>query len=340
MGSNRDGKRVAFIAFIYNVIGAVVVQALYCIVDAIFDLPLSDMTMSYVTVAITHTVYKIVIAAMLLPFAKQLVKLSKLVIPSSGEEEMFQLLDDRFLNTPSVAVARCRELTNQMAELSRDTLNKAMDLTLTYNEQGGREVQNAETEVDMYEDKLGTYMVKLSACSVSASDSRELSKLLHCIGDFERISDHAVNILHSAEEMQQKNIQFSPEAEADLRVMYAAVREIVDIATRCFVENDVELAARVEPLEQTIDQLRSQLKSRHIARLQRGECTTMLGFVFADLNTNFERVADHCSNIAVCVIQVSHNIFDTHSYLNRLKSSDDELYQRLYTEYVGKYTIQ
>jgi phosphate:Na+ symporter len=298
------------------------------------------MAVNSVEIAIIHSVFKMASTVVLLPFTKQLIKLARFTVRSGPEEEKIQLLDDRFLNTPSVAVARCRELTTTMAEMSKDTFSKAFELVGNYSESEAKIIQDQEKEIDLYEDKLGTYMVKLSSKSVNISDSHEISKLLHCIGDFERISDHAVNILSSAEELYQKSIMFSDTALEDLKIMYAAVTEALDLATKSFENNDVELASRVEPLEQVVDLLKGQLKSRHIARLQRGECTTMLGFVFSDLITNLERIADHCSNIAVCVIQVNNNTFDTHSYLNTLKSSDNERYEKLYVEYINKYMLE
>jgi len=339
VGSTRDGKRSAVIGILYNFLGTVICLTLYTILDRIFDFPLSDRTVDYVIVAATHTLFKVAITAILLPFSKQLIALSKLFVPEVEAESRFQLLDDHFLNTPPVAVARCRELTEKMARLSVDTLFRAMALTKSFDESQIKEIQEAESEVDQYEDKLGTYMVKLSGRTMTAGDSREVSRLLHCIGDFERISDHAVNIMRNAEELHQKNISFSREAREDLDVVYSAVLEIVDLAVEAFETNDPAVAAKVEPLEQVVDQLKAQLKARHIARLQRGECTTILGFVFSDLITNYERVADHCSNIAVCVIQLSQNSFDTHTYLNKLKNSDNDAFEALYSEYLNKYSL-
>ena len=336
---NRDAKRTAVIGILYNIIGTVICLAGYTVLDGIFDFALSDMKVDYVLIAAIHSLFKITITVMLLPFSKQLIFLSKLIIRSDESENRFQLLDDRFLNTPPLAVARCRELTEKMAHISSDTLRMAMEMTRSFDESKVKEIQEAESEVDQFEDKLGTYMVKLSERRMTASDSREVSRLLHCIGDFERISDHAINILGTAEELRQKNINFSDEALEDIGVLYSAVQEIVSLAVESFIKNDPSIASRVEPLEQVIDQLKAQMKARHVARLQRGECTIMLGFVFSDLLTNYERVADHCSNIAVCVIQLNQNSFDTHTYLNKLKNSDDDYYSGLYSEYLEKYNL-
>lgn len=338
-GTNANARRAALVHLFFNILGVIVCLSGFYILNAIFDFSFMEQNIDAVGIAIVHTVFKIINTCIFLPFNKQLVRLATLCVKEKGAEQKFQLLDDRFLSTPSFAVARCHELTVEMAELSQDTLFRAMSLLHDFNESEAKAVTEAEDEVDIYEDKLGTYMVKLSAKSMSMADSRELSKLLHCIGDFERISDHAVNIMQTGEELYQKDLHFSDEAISDLKVMYRAIQEIVDMAVRAFDKNDVQLARNVEPLEQVIDQLKAQLKARHIARLQRGECTTLLGFVFSDLITNYERVADHCSNIAVCMIEVSNNSFDTHEYLNTLKSSDDHEFTHLYTKFAEKYQL-
>lgn len=342
VGGNKDSRRCAVIALLYNIFGAIVCVTVYCVLDGIFDLALADRSMGYVSIAITHTTYKTIIALIFLPLRHQLIWLSKRIVrdgPAPAEKSTVPLLDERFLSTPALAVARCRELTEAMAVKARDSLFAAVDLTENFSAPGAKQVRDMETEIDHYEDTLGSYMVKLSARPMNISDSHDISRLLHCIGDFERISDHAVNIVRTAEEMEQKNIAFSDEAAEDLRVMYAALREIMTMTVEAFVKNDSEIASHVEPLEQVIDQLKSALKARHIARLQRGECTILLGFVFSDLITNFERVADHCSNIAICVIQVAKDNFDTHEYLNTLKSSSNEDFEARYRQYLDKYKL-
>jgi phosphate:Na+ symporter len=337
VGGNRDARRVAVIDISYNILGAVICLLVYTILDAVFVIP--NFTVNAVTVAATHSLYKIVIALIFLPLRRQLIWLAKKLVPTGGEEQI-QILDERFLATPPLAVARCRELTVDMAELSRKTLYDAVALVGNFNESASRKILEAEAEADEYEDKLGTYMVKLSSRNMSEQDSRELGELLHCIGDLERISDHAENIMQTAEEMYQKDIHFSPAAQDDLRVMRDAVLEIVQMAVDAFITGDIQLAGRVEPLEQVVDMLKIQLKNRHIARLQRSDCTTMLGFVFSDLITNFERVADHCSNIAICVIQKNHShSFDAHKYLEEIRTMDNEHFEALHNEYLEKYSL-
>jgi phosphate:Na+ symporter len=242
------------------------------------------------------------------------------------------------LNTPSVAVAWCEELANDMAMFSRDAIGKAMSLVTNYDDQIAHIVRESEEMCDVYEDKLGSYMVKLSQTQMSSTDSRKVSTILHCLSDFERISDHAVNLVKAVEEVEQKNLQLSEVALADLRSIMRPVEEIVNIASDAFLRSDIELAVHVEPLEQVVDTLISQVKVRHVARLQRGECTILRGFVFSDMLTDLSRISDHCSNIAVCVIQMQRNSFDTHEYLNTVKKSDSS-FSRQYNDYMEKYAI-
>ena len=287
-----------------------------------------------------HTAMKVVNTVVLLPLSKWLEHLAALTIPDrQGKKEKIQLLDQRFLATPAFAVEQSKRLTDEMARLSCENIVNAMQQVRHYDAKIAAKTEENEQKWDHYEDKLGTYLVQLSAQSMTIHDSREVSMLLHAIGDIERISDHAVNILHTAQEIEEKHIEFSAEANNELEIMSRAVCEIVSLATEAFCRYDIEMAAKVEPLEQVVDLLKAQLKARHIERLQRGDCTTVTGFVFSDLITNFERVADQCSNIAVCMIQISKDNFDTHKYLNTLKNSDDESFKRLYEEYRSKYAL-
>ncbi len=338
-GGSRDVRRAAFIAILYNFIGAIIVQIAWSAINTIWSPQLASMRMGYVSVAATHTIYKIIIAVILLPFVDQLIAISKKLIPDGAEEEKLQLLDERLLRTPAVAVGRCTELSREMGEIACNNIVRALDLLVKFNDTALRQVSVAEDTVDRYEDRLGTYMAKLSGTQLNGDDRRELSRLLQCIGDFERISDHAQNVAETAQEKQRKNLRFSDIAEQELNVMYSAVREIVTITARAFSDNDAELARRVEPLEEVIDGLTEQMKSRHIARLQRGECTTLLGFVLQDLITDLERVADHCSNIAICIVQAERSAYDAHIYLDKLKASDDGLFRERYAEYLKEFTL-
>ena len=339
VGGTRDARRAAVIAIVYNIIGGILVQVLWSLGNSVFHFALADAAMGYVPVAIAHTVYKTVIALIQLPFTNLLIRISRVFVPEGEEEEKFQMLDERFLKTPSLAVGRCTELTNEMGEMVRENILRALPLLEKFDEGDARRVAASEDLVDKYEDKLGTYMARLGGTHMTEGDSRELSRLLHCIGDFERISDHAMNLTETAQEKHVKDLHFSGAAEAELGVMYGAVTEIVGMTVAAFTQNDAALARRVEPLEEVIDELTDQMKARHVSRLQRGECTTLLGFVFQDMITDFERVADHCSNIAICVIQVQRSAYDAHTYLNTLMASDDAGFRTDYAAYQKKYML-
>ncbi len=336
VGGNKDSKRAALLSFLYNLIGAIVFLPLWLLTDRLVPVDISGAAMGYVSVAISHTAYKSLLAALLLPFVRQLCRLSRLLIPADQNENRFQLLDERFLQTPAVAVGWCQELANDMALMTRDALDQAMELAVNYDEREARTVIASEEACDMYEDKLGSYIVKLSQTRLADRDSRSVTKILHCLSDMERISDHAVSIVKAGQEMKNKGLEFSPVALEDLQRIIDPVREIVSITINAFLNDDSELAGNVEPLEQVVDMLITQVKDRHVARLQGGECTILRGFIFSDLLTNLSRVSDHCSNIAVCVIEMQHDSFDTHEYLNAKKTSDKD-FDRMFGKYADKY---
>lgn len=340
VGTNANAKRAAFVHLYFNIIGTIVLLSLFYILNAFIGFAFLDIAVTPVSIAVIHSMFNLLNTTMLLPFTKQLAKLATLTVKDDSNEERFKLLDERFLTTPAFAAARAKELTNNMAEMCQSSLLMSVGLVKDgYNETDGQAILDAEDESDMYEDKLGTYMVKLSSRSMAVADSREVSKLLHCIGDFERISDHSVAIMRAAKEMHTKRLHFSAAAQEEIETMGDAVSEIVGMAVMAFVDDDVELASRVEPLEQVVDHLKAQLKARHVARLQRGDCTIELGFIFSDIITGYERVADHCSNIAAAIIQIDRDSFDTHEYLNTLKSSDDEHFTSLYDSFKEKYAL-
>ncbi len=338
VGGPTNGRRAAIIALLYNVIGAVAVLAAFIIASKL-GLTLGAQTMGYVSIALTHTGYKTVIALLLLPFDRVLVGISKRIYPDSPEEEKFAMLDTRFISTPTIAVQTSRDLTMEMAVMARDNAILALRNLGDFSRAHVETVETLENKVDLYEDRLGTYMAELSGHEMNLADRSELSRLLHCIGDYERISDHAVNIMETAVEMQEKELEFSGSAQEELTVMGTAVAEIITLTTDAFLKNDPAIAKRVEPLEEVIDNLNVQIKARHIERLQRGECTTLLGFVLTDLITSFERIADHCSNIAICIIQSGKNTYDAHIYLDRLKASDDRFFRETYTAFQEKYHL-
>lgn len=339
IGANKNARRTAVVHLYFNIIGTVAFLILFYILRGIFDFAFVNNPVNEVGIAVVHTTFNLLATALMLPFTKGLEKLAYLTIREDARPETQELLDERLLATPSVALSQCHKVTTDMALLAREVLSDAAGLVNRYDPDTAAGIQAREDRLDWYEDKLGTYLVKLSAKSLSDQDSREISTLLHIIGDFERIGDHAVNITDSAKEMNDKNLAFSDAAKEELAVLTAAVEEVVSLAVNAFTQGDLHLADQVEPLEEVIDVLRNELRNHHIKRLQKGLCTLELGFVFSDLLTNFERTADHCSNIAVCLIQVGHDSFDTHAYLNRIKAGGQEAYDAAYAAYAKKYSL-
>ncbi len=341
IGGSREAKKVAVIHISYNVIGTILCLALFYGCHAIFDFTFVDNSIDSLGIAACHSIFNIVTTLMLFPFGKQLEKLASLIIRDKKSPEPGEvLLDERLLRSPAFALQECKNLSMEMAELARDSMLDAMDLLWGYDEAKAEHVAQVEERVDLYEDKLGTYLVKLSGKDFSDQDSREISKMLHGIGDLERISDHAVNVVDAAREIRDKKLVFSEKARKELTVLTQALTDILNITTEVYVKNDALLAHKIEPIEQVIDELTVEIKNRHIARLQRGACTINLGFVLNDLLTNFERVSDHCSNIGVCVIQLQQEMLESHEYLKYMKSSDEAEYKSLFHEYEKKYELE
>ena len=341
MGANKNGKRAALIHLYFNIIGVVLVLSGFYLIDWIVGgIAFKHQAIDMWGVAIVHTVFKIISVALISPFYKQLERLARISVKDSEEEqETTNLLDERLIQSPAIAVQRATEVTVAMAEVSCKALRHALSLFDNYDPKVADKVRSLENKADNYEDALGSYLVKLSAADVSEADSKQITKLLHLIGDFERISDHAVNIVESAEEIQDKKLEFSPEAQAELAVLRRAIYDIVGIAERSFKENDVELAINIEPLEQVVDDLRDKIKLNHILRLQKSECTIEHGFILADMLNNFERVSDHCSNVGCCLIEMfTEDSLDMHKYLHHIRS-DSEVYQQKYAEYKDEYSI-
>ena len=325
----------------FNLIGTVIFLCGFYGLNALICFAFFNETANTFGIAIVHTVFNVVTTAILLPFNRLLEKLAILTVPDSPADKKQEntLLDERLLTTPSVAVGRAMLTGSDMAEICRTALLQAMSTTRAWNDAIADEVDRKEDAVDHYEDVLGTYLVKLSAKHLSAEDNRTVNTLLHTIGDFERISDHAVNIIKTAEEIRTKNIQFSEEALNDLSVLEAAVQDILNRTVDAFQKGDTYAAAKIEPLEQVVDGLVREVKTRHIARLQAGVCTIEYGFVLDDLLTNYERIADHCSNIAVAMIEVAADKFDTHEYLANVKHGGSVKFERRYEKYRGRYTF-
>ncbi|MDE6728061.1 MAG: Na/Pi cotransporter family protein [Oscillospiraceae bacterium] len=342
VGANKSAKRVAIVHLYFNIIGTVVFLSLFYLVNGLVDLPFMADRLNSSGIAVIHTCFNVLATALFLPFTKQLEKLACLTVrdkPNEDDESEVPILDKRFLNTPAVAIEQCKSVAFKMAKLTKKTLLMSMDLVNKYDKEIAQTVVDNENIIDIYEDKIGSYILQVASKDLSVADSQVVSNLLHTIGDLERISDHAVNIKETAEEMHDKKIKFSSAAEKEVGVMIGAVTEILDMAITSFVNVDVEKAKGVEPLEDVIDGLRNELKSRHVKRLREGVCTIELGFILQDLLTNFERVSDHCSNVAVCLIQIKENSLDTHEYMNELKRLEKSEFMDEFNQYKSKYAL-
>ena len=343
MGSSKNGKRAALVHLYFNIISVIVVLSGYYMLDAIIGFGLNSVMANMWDIALIHTVFKIIAVILMFPFTNLLVKLATLSVPEKSKKKKDEggiILDERLFITPAVAVEQAEVAARKMAVVSCDAMDRALMLLSNYDSKSADLVRKCEDDVDKMEDKIGSYLVKLSAKNSSGEGSREITKLLHLIGDFERISDHAVNIVESAEEMRDKQITFSPAAQKEINTMVAAVREVLWHAREGFINDDFDLAASVEPLEEVIDDLRDAIKLHHIVRLQNNECTMEMGFILSDLLTNCERVADHCSNIAGCMLELSQDkALDMHKYLYDLKHGSPE-FDRRYREYKEKYPIE
>ena len=343
MSANKNGKRAALVHLYFNIIGVVCWLSIYYICWAIFPAvkDFADGTINMWGIASVHTIFKVLSVALIAPFYKQLEKLAVMTIKDKedDEEEKSSPLDDRLLETPAIAVERATEVTGAMAVVSCKALRNSISVFKEYDQKLAEKVRKQESKADNYEDSLSSYLIKITENDVDEQDSKQVTKLLHIIGDFERISDHAVNIVESAEEIADKKIEFSDEAKRELEVLRDAVSEILDLTEEAFIENNVEKAKMVEPLEQVIDGLKSKIKKNHIRRLQANECTIEHGFILADILNNFERVSDHCSNIAECVIEISErDLIDTHKYMREVKR-DDLSFEEKYREYKAKYSV-
>ena len=342
LGANLNGKRTAFIYLLIDVLGVLIWALLFYGANAIIHFTFLDAVMSSVSIALMNTLFRLATVIVLLPCIGLMEHMVELLFPDDGsaaEEQEMERLEERFLQHPALSIEQSRLVTNSMAERAEGNLLMAVGLRNRWSDKDFRMVGETESVIDRYEDKLGTYLMKITSKSLSQSQSEEVSKYLHTISDFERISDHALNISEAAKEIHDKDLQFSPEACHELDVIESAVREILSIAVGAFVENDPQRAARVEPLEEIIDGLCDEMKSHHVDRLQSGSCTLNQGFVFNDLLTNYERVADHCSNIAVAIIELESDSFDTHEYLNSVRAMKSSSFARYYEEYKQEYHL-
>ena len=342
LGANLNGKRTAFIYLLIDVLGVLIWALLFYGANAIIHFTFLDTVMSSVSIALMNTLFRLATVIVLLPCIGLMEHMVELLFPDDGsaaEEQEMDRLEERFLQHPALSIEQSRLVTNSMAERAEGNLLMAVGLRNRWSDKDFRMVGETESVIDRYEDKLGTYLMKITSKSLSQSQSEEVSKYLHTISDFERISDHALNISEAAKEIHDKDLQFSPEACHELDVIESAVREILSVAVGAFVENDPQRAARVEPLEEIIDGLCEEMKSHNVDRLQSGSCTLNQGFVFNDLLTNYERVADHCSNIAVAIIELESDSFDTHEYLNSVRAMKSSSFARYYEEYKQEYHL-
>lgn len=342
IGATKNAKRAALVHFYFNLIGTIIFMAVFYFLNLFMDFKFLDDAAGAAGIAVVHSIFNIAATLFLMPFRKWLVSLAMLTIRDGemqAEENVVSLLDERFLEQPAFAVAQAKKTAIQMAKASQDALFRAIDLRHKYDEAGAESVLELENLVDTYEDEIGTYLMKINNAELAQEDSQDVTMILHCIGDFERISDHAVNIVETAREVTKKDEHFSDKARAELDVYEAAIREIVSMTYNVFACEDTELATHVEPLEEVIDKINEEVKKKHVKRLRKGKCTIGLGFILSDLTTNYERVADHCSNIAACLIQTKEDALETHEYIDSLKENDAIRFNREYKEYRKKYKL-
>lgn len=339
VGANRNARRAAMVHLYFNILGSGVFITLFTVLNNLFSFTFVNKAANHFYIAIAHSVFNILCTSLLLPFSELLEKLAYKTIPDDDKQDKVLLLDARLFSTPAFAINRSRVVAKEMAFTSMNAIKQAFELIKNYDESKAQKVRDAEHQTDIYEDALGTYLVKLSSQNLSARDSTEAAKILFLIGEFERIADYAMNISESAHEMYDKKIEFSEQAQKELSVMMAAVNEVVEKAVKAFTEDDLSLAAKVEPLEEVIDDLKSTIKKQHVVRLQCNECTIGIGFVFSDLLTVLERISDHCSNIAGCVIEMSHDSLNMHDYLYKAKHEPNNEFAQQYREYSVKYAL-
>lgn len=341
IGVSRNAKRVAVVHVSFNMIGTIVCLVIFYTLNLVLHFSFVTEAISPVAIAFVHTLFNVITTAMLLPFSRMLEKLACRVVPDKyNKEDDTVLLDSRLLLSPGLAIGQAREQTIQMAELARDSFVLAVELLHEYDAEKAAKVREMEEQLDHLEDVLGNFLVKLSSMALTDTDSRQVTEQLHTINDFERIGDHAVNVLEGAEEIHRKGLHFTDQAKSELHTLFDALQEILNLTVESYCKNDPQRARQVEPLEEVIDGLTAEIRDRHIQRLQKGECTIEMGFVLTDLMTNCERVSDHCSNIAICVIQIKDSEFGPHDYLNVLKNSAQPEFVKAFMTYQDKYTIK
>ncbi len=343
IGANKNAKRAAGAHLVFNVIGVILAMVLFYGANAIFGLPFFDDKVNPASIAIIHSLFNIFATVVLFPFGNQLEKLMCLIIPDKNEDaepKSESLVEKRFLISPSFALDKVKERCDEMALLAKKNINLSLDFIKIYNRSKDEKIKNNEKRLDKYEDELETYLVKISTMDLSVEDSVRLSKLSHAIGNFERIGDYGVNILKTKRTMHNDRIHFSDEANRELDIMGKAVKEITENSIKAFIDDDLELAQTVEPLEQVINNLKAELRAKHSKRMENGECTVENGMLFFDIVNSFERIADHCSNLAVCIIELSQGSYQTHSYLKQVKKSNNPSFMECFEGYLNKYSIR
>ena len=339
IGTNKNARRAAIVHLMFNIIGTVVWLSVFSLARLLFAPALLAQPATMFGIAIAHSVFNVLCTALLLPLSGMLEKLALWIVPETKKgEEQTTLLDERLLATPPLALERCHELVTRMAEDAGTALKASLDTVKKFDPQAAWRIREDENRTDQYEDAVSTYLIRLSAEPLNQADSEETTAMLKYIGDFERIADHAVDILKSAEEMRDKEISFSPEAAREMDVLMRAVEEILTLTFRAFHENDAQLASRVEPLEQVIDTLKEELRTRHILRMTKGECSAEAGFVWSDLLTSLERTADHCSNVAGCVMDIARHQLSLHDTLRREKNGDGD-FDAQYDAYAAEFSL-
>lgn len=338
VGANKNAKRAAMVHLSFNIIGTTVWLTVFCLLRALLHPILLNEPASLFGIAVAHSIFNVLCTILMLPLSGFLERLVTVLVPDAKQPEVFSELDERLFATPSIALERCHKVAADMANAAVFALKDALGALRSYSPETAASIREKEDKTDHYEDILGTYLVNLSTRQISEADSREAAKLLKMIGDFERIADHAVNLLESAEELQDKGLHFTNAATNELATISTAVDDILDLSLTAFLRNDLHIAAMVEPLEQVIDQLKEQLRTRHILRLQKGDCTIDAGFVWFDLLTDLERTADHCSNIAGCVIEAAHDNMNLHQSLRDFRNDSEDFRER-YKEYMHKYAL-
>ena len=339
IGVNKNAKRVTVVHMLFNIIGTVICLTIFYGLDALIHFTFVDKPIGVIEIAAVHSIFNIATTLILLPFSALLVKLAKKLVPDSKETEVSVLLDKRLIATPPLAVSQCREKTTDMAQGAKEALHEALRAMFDYSDKAVILVEKKEQFLDEMEDQLSTFLLELSAVSLTDEDSRTVTELLHTISDFERISDHAINMIEIAQEMEHNSQSFSDSAKADFSTLFAALTEISDLTIKAFTDNDTELAMKVEPLEEVIDDLTAAIRDKHIERLRKGECSPELGVYLSDLIINCERVSDHCSNIAVSIIQIAKSSMRSHVYLNELKAQRSEQFIGAYNSYHEKYRL-